>query len=115
RVAAGPEVSQWRGGDGRGRQVLVRTLSRRFKRADEGAGGGDRDAGRKARPLQAEGAVAGFLDLLRERRRRRLGGAKKVLREGRRRGFQESPARRRALQVRIIYPGCRAGDGGLRG
>ena len=57
--------------------------------ADEGAGGGGRDARSAARPLQAERAVARLSDLLFERHRRRLDRAEEICREGRRRRLQE--------------------------
>ena len=114
RAAPGRHVPQRRSGHRRGRQVLVRALSRRLARHDEGAGGGGRDARSAPRALQAQGAVARFPDVLRQRHRRRLDRAEEIRREGRRRGLQEGAGRRRPLQIRLVHAGRRAGAGGIR-
>ena len=114
RPAQGRQVPQRRAGHGRGREVLLRALSRRRRKAAEGAGGRGRDARSAARPLQAEAAVARLPHLLCERHRRRLDRAQEIRREGRRGRLQEGADRRRALQVRLVHAGRRAGAGGLR-
>ena len=68
-----------------------------------------------ARPLQAEEAVAGLPDLLRQRHRRRLDRAEEIRREGRRGRLQEGADRRRPVQVRLVHPRRGTGAGGVRG
>ena len=67
RAAQGREVPQRRAGDGRGREVLVRALSRRRQQGAQGPGRRGRDPRSAARPLQAQAAVARLHDLLCER------------------------------------------------
>ena len=59
-------------------------------------------------------AVARFPHLLFQRHRRRLDRAEEVCRERRRGRLQEGADRRRPLQVRLVHPGRRTGDGGVR-
>ena len=80
----------------------------------EGEGRRGRNVDRPARPLQAEGAVARFSDVLFERERRRLDRAEEIRREGRRRGVQEAADRRRAVQIRVVQPRGRAGARSVR-
>ena len=74
----------------------------------------DRGSRRAPRPLQAQGAVARFHDLLFERQRRRLDRPEKICRGGRRRRVQEGPDRRRSVQIRLVQSRGRAGPGGVR-
>ncbi len=71
-------------------------------------------AGSAARPVQAEGAVARFSDVLFERDRSRLDRAEEICRKGRRRGFQEQADRRRAVQIRVVQSRGRAGARSVR-
>ena len=114
RAARRRQVPQWRAGDGGGREVLVRALSRQRRALHQGEGGGGRNARSAARHLPPEQAVARFPDLLFERHRRRLDRAEEIRRERRRGRLQEGADRRRTVQVRLVHPGRRAGDGGVR-
>ena len=114
RAAQRRQVPQWRAGHRRGRQILLRALPGHLARFDEGAGGGDRNPRPAACALPAEKAVARFPDLLCDRQRRRLDRAQEICREGRRRRVQKGADRRRALQIRLVHPGCRTGARGLR-
>src|SRR5262249_50280325 len=102
-------------GEGGGREVLVRTLSRRFAPAHEGSSGSRGDAGRDACTLQTEGAMARLPHLLCRRLRGWLGCAEEVYRTCRGGGFQEVSNRGRALQVCLLYPWPRVGVRGIRG
>ena len=62
----------------------------------QGADGGGRDPGRRARAHPPQAALARLHDLLHGRHRRRLDRAQEVRREGRRRRLQEGPGGRRA-------------------
>ena len=59
-------------------------------------------------------AVARFPPLLFERHRRGLDRAEKIRRERRRGRLQEGAHRRGTVQVRLLHPGRRTGDGGVR-
>ena len=89
RPAPGGEVPQRRPRHRRGRQVLARALPGRRPQDAQGAGGGGRDAGSRARAHPPQAAVARLHDLLHGRHRRRLDRAQEVRREGRRRRLQE--------------------------
>ena len=115
RAARRRQIPQRRSGHGRGRQVFVRALSRRLARGVQEPGRLGRDARCAACAVHAEGAMARFSDLLRQRYRRRLGRAEEICRKGRRRRLQEAPDRGRPVQVRLVQPGCRADAGGVRG
>jgi hypothetical protein len=85
RPAQGRAVSQRRPADRRGRQVLVRAVSRGFVRSLQGARRGRRGGRSAAGSLSPEAAVARLPDLLRHAgHRRRLDRAQEVCREGRR-------------------------------
>ena len=56
-----------------------------------------------------------FMTFYAQRHRRGLDRAEEVRREGRRGGLQEGADRRRAVQVRLVQPGRRAGPRGVRG
>ena len=65
RPAQRREVSQRRAGHGRGREILLRALSRHLAQADQGPGGRDRDTRSPHGPLSSSSAVARLPDLLR--------------------------------------------------
>ena len=115
RAAQGREVPQRRAGHGRGREVLLRALSRRLATRRSRTGWP-----RSRRPIPSsvrfklKAAVARLPHLLRERHRRRLDRAQEVRGEGRRRGLQEGADRRRPLQVRLVHAGRGADARGLR-
>ena len=114
RPAQGRQVPQRRARHRRGREVLLRALSRHLGQGDQGPGGRDRDARSAEGALQAQGAVARLPHVLCERHRGRLDRAEEVRGEGGRRGLQEGADRRRPLQVRLVHSGRGADAGGLR-
>ena len=115
RAAQGRRLPQRRSLDRGGREVQLRALPRRRRQAPEGPGVGGGDRRLSPGALPAEGAVAGFPDVLRHARHRsRLDRAEEVRREGRRRGLQEGAGRGRAVQARVVQPRHRAGLRGPR-
>ena len=116
RAAEGHQVPQRRSGHRRGREVLLRALSRRGRAPPQGAGAGGPGGGPDPRPLSSERSVARLHDLLRhERLRRGLDRAEEVHREGRRGRLPEGPDRRGAIQVRELPARDRAHPRGFRG
>src|SRR5262249_45427768 len=78
---------------------------------------GPDSAGRRSAPcaVRPQGAVAGLHGVLRVAgHRRRLGRAEEICREGRGRGLQEGARGGWAVPLRLVHPGHRARDGGLR-
>ena len=115
RPAQRRQVPQRRTRDGRGREVLLRSVSGCGGQDPEGPRrhGGDRRPA--AHPLPLEASVARLHDLLRHAGHRRgLDRPQEIRREGRRRRLQESADRGGTLQVRVVQAGRRAGAGGER-
>ena len=108
------QVPQRRPGQRRGRQVFVRAIPRQRAQDAQRQDRRHRDSRPWTDPLPAQAIVAGLLDLLFERDRRRLGRAEEICREGRRRRIQEGPDRRRPLPIRLVHPGRGARRGSLR-
>ena len=108
-------VPQRRARHRRGRQVLVRALPRHLGEDAQGQGRRGRDAGSRPRPLPAQAAVARLHDVLRHAGDgRELGRPQEVRREGRRGRLQEGAGRRRAVPLRLVHAGRRAGARGVR-
>jgi hypothetical protein len=116
RAAPRDEVPQRRSGHRRRRQVLLRALSRHLRARPQGQGRRRRDAGRRARALPAQAAVARLHDVLRHARdRRRLGRTEEVRRASGGGRLSKGADRRRALSVRLLHTRDRAGPGSVRG
>ena len=116
RPPQGGQVPQRRSRDGGRREVLLRPLQGRLRQAPEGQGQGGPGRGHEPRPLPAEGGLAGLHGLLRHvGHRRRLDRAEEIRREGRRGWVQEGPGGGRAVQVRLLHAGRRAGSRGVHG
>jgi len=115
RPAPRREVPQRRAGHRRGRQVLVRALSRLSEQDPQREDRRGRDSGSGPCPLPAEAAMARLRHVLLDGDRRRLDRAEEVRREGRRRRIQEGAHRRRPLPVRLVHARRRARHGGGRG
>ena len=116
RPATGREVPQRRHHDRRGREVLLRALSRRERGAPQAEGRRRRDPGPLAGPLPPERAVARLHDVLRDPRDGSgVDRAEEVRREGRRRGLQEAAGGRRPLPLRLVQARRGARPRGARG
>ena len=115
RPAQGREVPQRRPGHRRGREVLARALPGRRCLDVEGARGRRRGRGSAARAHPAQAAVAGLHDVLCHAGDGRGVDRPQALRRAcRRRRLQEGAGGRRALSLRVVQPGRRAGAGGER-
>ena len=108
-------LPQRRAGDRGGREVLLRALRGRQRDRVQGAREGGPRARPATRPVPPEGAVVGLHHLLRHHRDQRgMDRAEEVRGAGGRRGLQEGPDRRRALQGGQRHAGHRAAARGLR-
>ena len=115
RPAPRREVPQRRSAHRRGREVLPGAISRRRRRALQGAHGERRRARSPPHPLSLQAAVARLHDVLRhDGDRRRVDRPQEVPRARRGRRLQEGAGGRRALQVRLVHPRRGADAGGPR-
>ena len=115
RAARRRHVPQWRAGDGGGREILLRALSRQRRALHQGEGGGGGDARSAARRLPSAPAVARFPASTIPASPARAGSCR---RNTSRASARTASRRRRSARGRTsssrFTPGRRTGDGGVR-